>query len=398
MIDSPPIRRHCCRVLHIVLNDFRNDSRVLKECASIGSYGFEVHVAALHAKDLPTTEQLSGVLVRRIRLWSSSLPKGKFAGVCKRVEMLLRIALGFRGFDVVHSHDLEALPIGVVMKFLSMGSIRLVYDAHEFESDQSPGQSAGRTRCLQSIERLLIRAVDTTITVSPSIAREYVRLYGVPEPLVVLNCPLLQDQPKSSKFRELFGLRNSQTVFLYQGRLTVGRGVEESVQAFESMSDDARVLIFMGYGPLDGFVQEVARRSSRIFWHPAVHPDELLSFTASADVGLCLISDTCLSYRYCLPNKLFEYIMAGIPVIATDLPEMRRVVEQEGVGCLIQDLEPRQILEAVKLCAPSLVARWCVAAKASRQSYCWQRQETTLLSAYKGLSPLLAGGSHPCVE
>jgi glycosyltransferase involved in cell wall biosynthesis len=386
------------RVLHVVLNDFRNDSRVLKECTSLRAHGYEVLVAALHGPGLPSREEVSGFEVRRIALWSSRLPKGKVAGVCRRIELLLRIALGCRGNDVLHCHDLEALPIGVVMKLASLWSARLIYDAHEYESNQSPGQSERRTRALQAIERVLIRAVDHTITVSPSIAREYVRLYGVPEPAVVLNCPPLQDPVPASRFRERFGIAESQSIFLYQGRLTVGRGVEETVQAFEAMPDDSRVIVFMGYGPLDGFVQEAARRSTRIFWHPAVHPDELISFTASADVGLCLIEDSCLSYRYCLPNKLFEYIMAGIPVIASDLPEMRRVVKEEGVGALVADFRPDAIAGAIRACLRSDIEAGRRASGLARLKYCWERQESTLLGIYEGSLPGSKGRVSPCAE
>lgn|GEM_PF-1379361 len=182
-----------------------------------------MRVAALHGPSLPSRETVAGFEVFRIALWSSILPRGVIAGTVRRIEVLLRIALGHRGFDVLHCHDLESLPIGVVMKLMSFLSARLIYDAHEYESHQSPGQSARRTRFLQAIECTPFGGVDRIITVTPSIAREHVRLYHVSEPAIVLNCPPLQSPARESRFHDLLCIAPSQSICLYQGLLAVGR-------------------------------------------------------------------------------------------------------------------------------------------------------------------------------
>ncbi|MBF4328677.1 glycosyltransferase, partial [Vibrio anguillarum] len=112
---------------------------------------------------------------------------------------------------------------------------------------------------------------------------------------------------------------------------------------------DRNVLVCMGYGPLEALIQEKAHQQSTIFFHPAVTPDVLLNYTSSADYGVSFIEDSCLSYRYCLPNKMFEYLMAGLPVLTSNLFEMKRLVEIEGVGIVAEENTVEGFRKAIEL-------------------------------------------------
>ncbi|HHH19988.1 MAG TPA: glycosyltransferase, partial [Campylobacterales bacterium] len=189
--------------------------------------------------------------------------------------------------------------------------------------------------------------------------------------------------PRFDHFRKKFLIPEDVTVFLYQGALSHGRGILQLVEVFKSI-DKKAVVVFMGYGTLEPLIKEASHRYDTIFFHEAVSPDVLLEYTGSADVGLSLIEDTCLSYRYCLPNKMFEYIMVGIPIIVSDLPEMRKVVQEYGVGVIAQngELGLTQVIEEAILLSKQ-------AKKESfdrvRREYNWENQEKRLLEVYDAL-------------
>jgi glycosyltransferase involved in cell wall biosynthesis len=124
---------------------------------------------------------------------------------------------------------------------------------------------------------------------------------------------------------------------------------------------------------------------NNIFFHKAVTPDVLLDFTSSADFGISTIEDSCLSYRYCLPNKMFEYLMADLPVIVSNLYEMKRLVENNNIGVVAKENTPQglkqAICEAIKLDKDELNKN----IQKVKQVYNWQEQEKVLLKAYKEL-------------
>jgi glycosyltransferase involved in cell wall biosynthesis len=135
----------------------------------------------------------------------------------------------------------------------------------------------------------------------------------------------------SKRLRTNLAIPEEDLVFLYVGGLTPGRGIELLLQAF-APGEPNRHLVFMGFGKLEGRVREYAARHSNIHLHPPVKPEEVVAYASGADVGISLIENTCLSYYYSLPNKIFEYLLAGIPVIASDFPDMLQALEKFHCG------------------------------------------------------------------
>ena len=219
----------------------------------------------------------------------------------------------YRNVDVLHCNDLSALFVGVCAKIIRP-ELNLVYDSHELAINDVPYQSARSIRLNKVLEGLLIKFACSVINVSNSIAKEYSRLYNIPKPYLVLNCPPYHEQTKHNLFREKLGIRSDQFIFLYQGGLSTGRGIELLLEAFTDLDIDKNVLVCMGYGPLESLIKEKAREQNTVYFHPAVSPDVLLNFTSSAGYGILFYEDTCLNHRYCSPNKIFEYLMAGLPI------------------------------------------------------------------------------------
>lgn len=258
------------------------------------------------------------------------------------------VALRFRGERVacVNCHSLSTLPLGWLLKMMT--GAKLVYDTHELETETM--NTRGVKRWLAKLtEALFIRAADETIVVGPKIAEWYGEHYSGLRPTVIRNLPETRHEPgRLDLFRERLPIPDDALLFFYQGVLDEGRGVETTLAAFAGAPAD-RHIVFLGYGPKSKAIEEHARRHPNIHLLPAVPPDQLRSYTRSGDIGLCLIEPACLSYVYCLPNKLFEYMGSGVPVIATPLPEMSAIINSCGCGWTVENdpVALRQLITSI---------------------------------------------------
>ena len=185
--------------------------------------------------------------------------------------------------------------------------------------------------------------------------------------------------------RAELGIKDNQTIFLYQGGFSPGRGIELLLEAFSRLDDDRNVIVFMGYGPLEGAIRDFANRHPQIFLRAAVSPDVLLRYTASADYGVLFYENNCLNHYYCSPNKMFEYLMAGIPVLCADLFEMRRLVEEKGIGVVAEENTVEGFLAAVKRSLALDYQAVAANVAAARKIYNWEEQEKVLLDVYSQL-------------
>lgn len=373
------------KVVSIVLNAFTNDSRVLKEAQSLKKFGYEVQVVALHEESLAEKELVKGIPIHRIRLRTRGWPKRKCVQIIKYLEFIGQVISNYRKACIFHCNDLSALPVGVIIKVFFNRDAKVVYDAHEYETEID-GLKGIEKSILVVLEKFLIRFAERVITVSDSIADEYARLYGITKPTLILNCPPFQELVEYDIFRTTFRIPREATIFLYQGGISAGRGVENILDAFRKMNDPTKVVVFMGYGPLTAHVQEVAGNCPNVYYHPAVAPDVLSRYTSSADVGLSLIENTCLSFYYCLPNKIFEYFMAGLPVIVSNLFEQRRIIRENVVGVIARENSTNGIIEAVKdICNIDKIMLRNNARKLASH-YNWEAQEAVLIGLYENMN------------
>lgn len=366
-------------IVNLVLNNFTNDSRVLKSSLTLKEVGFSVVVVALHEKNLPEIENTQGVDVERIKLSTKSFNFGKLFQLIKLFEFIVRFACRYRKSDCVHCNDLDALLVGVVCKVFN-SKIKIVYDAHEYEINDRPFQSDISIKARFFLERFLIKFAEKVITVSPSIASEYSRLYKGVSPELVLNCPRYTDSFNKGYFRKRFGISLEAKIFLYNGALSRGRGIEQILDVFSGSSGEY-VIIFMGYGELESIIR--SRECETIFLHEVIPIDEVIELASSADFGISFIEDCCLSYRYCLPNKLFEYFMAGIPALVSNLPEMAALVSQKGVGVITQDNSTLALKKSIDELLSLNYSELLKNVNEVRKQYCWERQEEVLIDIYR---------------
>lgn len=201
---------------------------------------------------------------------------------------------------------------------------------------------------VKSIENLFIKKVDLVLTTGEMDSRFLEQFYGINNTLVIRNIPLLQQPGKVIDFRAKYGLSEDTFILIYQGVLLEGRGIPLIIKAMENLP--GTVLIILGDGEQKNNFRNQAEKaniSDRVIFAGTVGQKELINFTAGGDLGLSLIENISVSYYHALPNKMFEYIMAGIPVLASDLPQMKMIIEKYQVGEAINISNPQSIVNSV---------------------------------------------------
>jgi len=387
----------------IVWNDFLNDARVLKEAESLQKAGYAVTVHALLVPGVtPALEYLdSGVAVRRVarnplqpmakpRIISGDIVvRGKFAGLQKlwkiatramtHVVLLIKMIRGRP--DLIHAHDANTLPTAWLAAKLS--GAKLVYDAHEISTSREG--YAGFRNLVAVVEKCLMPRADGTITTTDSRAKFFARAYHIPRPLVLQNRPRLQSSERSSRIREELGLQQPWPIVLYQGGIQQGRGLERLIRAASSIPDAYFVLI--GGGRLERVLHEIVREQGledRVFLVPTVPLADLPSYTASADIGVQPIENTCLNHSTTDSNKLFEYVQAGLPVIASAFPEIRKIVNAYDLGLLVEPGNTGDLISAITALVNHSEKRMYLSSRAQDAARIlnWEGQEKLLLNLY----------------
>jgi glycosyltransferase involved in cell wall biosynthesis len=289
------------------------------------------------------------------------------------------------------AHDLPMLP--VASPAAARCGAKLVYDSHELFSEQD--FSAYERRRWAQIEKKHIGACDAVITVNPSIARELERRYGLLQVHVIYNAERslgASDAPlgRQWRFHDAFGLSRESKLLLLQGGLSAGRNIETLVRAMSLVRNAAVHLVILGDGQLKSRLEAIIRDltlSSRVHLHPAVAQRELLGYTVSADAGIIPYQATCLNNLYCTPNKLFEFIASALPVLGSDLPEIRRIITENGIG-QVADLSSREAIAASIeefFRDDGRLKTWHAHALEARKVVCWEREGEKLASIYGGL-------------
>jgi len=296
--------------------------------------------------------------------------------------------------DIYHAHDLNTLPVAYFAHRASPGS-KLVYDSHELYMERNMMKKRGRINklLLTKIESLLIKKAHAVITVNESIALELSARYRINKPAVIMNAPhRISHEITSSdtNLREILNIPAANKLLLYLGGITFNRGLEELIQSLVYLRDS--YLVVMGYGPeqykeeLQGLAEKTGVGARFIFYGPVQHED-VVKYAASADLGVAPIKNSCLSYYLSLPNKLFEYVVAGIPVIGSDFPEIKRVIETYNIGLTFDPDDPKDIARAANQIFkdPKKYNLMRENARRAAKILNWENEAKKLTQLYEGL-------------
>jgi glycosyltransferase involved in cell wall biosynthesis len=381
--------------IHIYPSTFANETRILKIVRSLrrNLIFSDVTVLALWKEGLPRQEPIEeGIQILRVAPVAGMYLRGALGRVIKAVGWYLGVLLLLRGRQVTcfNCHSLPVLPLSVIVKWWK-GCV-LIYEPHELETETA-GLRGLRQKLARLVERSLIRFADAVCVVNHAIADWYKAAYGLRDIHVVRNVPHRKHlaPERTGLLRRAIGVGSDSLLFLYQGLLAPGRGVDVLIETFTKLSVD-RHLVFMGYGELADCIRAASISRSNIHYLPAVPPDQLQRYTVDADVGISLIENVCLSYRLCLPNKLFEYAACGLPSVVSNFPEMAAFVSHYRCGwCIVPTSE--ELFGLISGLTKEMIALRRDNALRASEVFCWQNEERLLLPMYQQLGFPLPGGA-----
>jgi glycosyltransferase involved in cell wall biosynthesis len=392
----------------IVWNDFQNDARVLKEAETLQQAGYQVIVHALHTPGITKEQETlsSGIKVVRVsrspfwkwRKTSSSVdstPSGPIGKMSLKRRILRIIArlythamLGIKMLqakpDIIHAHDVNTLPTAYLASIFAR--VPIVYDAHEISTSRE-GYSSFRA-LVYYIEKYLMPRVTASLTTTNMRAKFFARVYGIKRPLVLQNRPRFTELERTNKIRTELQLEHDWPIVLYQGGLQQGRGLERVIDAATHIHNAYFVLI--GFGRLEAVLKNkvaALQLQDRIYFIPKVSLQLLPYYSASADIGLQVLENTCLNHYSTDSNKLFEYIMAGLPIIVSRLPEMSKIVQKYDLGLLIEADNTNALVLALRklIMDPTLRKHYADQALCAAQCLSWESQEDAFIHLYQNL-------------
>lgn len=289
--------------------------------------------------------------------------------------------------SVFVANDLPMLPVAGQ---LAQGrGARLVYDSHELYTEQE--FSEREKRRWSEIEAKYIGVCDVVITVNQSIATELEQRYGLSGVRVIYNAERTRQAPAvTRRLHEVFGLPLDKKIVLLQGGLSAGRNLEVLVDAMRYVQNTSVVLVVLGDGLLLCSLQKLAHQpelKGRVYFHAGVPQAQLLALTAAADAGVIPYQATCLNNRYCTPNKLFEFIAAGLPILATDLPELQKLIEGQQIGLVGDTGSPQKLAALIDgfFSDEQRFVTWKANVAEARQRICWEQEEKKLVEIYRAL-------------
>lgn len=379
-------------------NNFTNDARVTREAKSLSNNGYKVNIICKkekNEKDLLSHEVFKDGYIAT-RLYKNELPNKLVNNIKNElIKTMLKkhipnaylmfkmINQGYKSdSDVYHSHDLNTLIQGVICSKFRKDKKKLIFDSHEVNTSRTNYN----IKIVGILEKILLRYVDKTIVENNTRGKYHELMYGI-KPLSLHNYSEYYDIEKVERV-DLFNKFNipNKKIFLYQGGLQAGRGLEQLIKAFYDANIDA-YLFLVGDGKLKSRLEEIVNQlniNEKVIFTGRVPYTLLRSYTKNAYVGFQILQNTNFNHYSASSNKLYEYMMAHVPVIATNMPEIKNVVEKEKVGIIIEENNQEQLTNAITelFNNKSLHKIYKENMRIAKIKYNWSNEEKIILNLY----------------
>ncbi|TCP29999.1 glycosyltransferase involved in cell wall biosynthesis [Scopulibacillus darangshiensis] len=428
------------KICMFVWNHFTNDARVLRECTALSKEGYLVDLIAIHDRKNPSLSRFEnrkeGFTVTRVKnefplmqnairivkrfkipailllivllglaVWQLPLWAAFFLMICLPIvgaaamkvnlpRLIVRffifsqmVRAGMKeNYDLYHANDLNTLPQGwLCAKVLRIRKKKLIYDSHEVQTSRTGYEN----HIYAKMEKFFITFMDVMIMENHTRASYIQDLYGF-YPRVVHNypVPVKPEMSDSIDLHQLLGINADEPILLYQGGIQTGRGLDKLIEAVPQFKRG--IVVFIGEGrikpDLVNMVSEL-RLEDKVKFLPKVPVEELLNYTRNAYLGFQVLNNVCFNHYSASSNKLFEYMMSGVPVVACQFPEIQRVVETEEIGICIDSHDPNAIAEGVNTLLEDSERYAAMKANCfkARDKYNWEKEKTGFIDIYQKL-------------
>ena len=435
------------KVTMFVWNHFTNDARVNRECTTLADNGYDVNLIAINDPKntaISAYEEISNTFkVHRVKRYPWLLQAyqdhgKKFLLVVAGVQIVIIPSLFYISFtlmaayllslvvaagmikfkkirkwfingaiitrmivkgyiqnaDIYHANDLNTLPQAIVCSKLRLKPKPLIYDSHEVQSDRT----GYNPKTIKRIESFMLKFVDQMIVENHTRAKYNEDIYGF-YPKTLYNYSEkynIEEKPQINLHKKI-GINEDEKILLYQGGLQQGRGLELLIEAMDEIEEGH--LLFIGGGKLTQTLKEQAeasKQADRIHFLDKVPFQELPSYTREAYLGFQVLQNICFNHYSASSNKLFEYMMAHVPVISCDFPEIKKVVEETNTGLVVDSHNASEIANAVNQLVkdPSLRNQLSENTKQAKEIYNWNNEKSKLLEVYNQFVPI----EHPITQ
>lgn len=288
--------------------------------------------------------------------------------------------------DILHVHDYPMLAPAVALA--QIRKVPLIYDAHElyYAQTQLPLKIQKK---YSNREAILIHHAKTVITVNPYIAKLMADRYQVTEPQVILNAAPYRPKDTSNALRTRFGLKETDKIVLYQGWISEHRGIDRIIEA-ASFFSAGTYLVIVGYGDYEKYLQTLVqdkKLTDRVYFYGGVPSDELHALTCDADLGIIPYYGVDENNHFCSPNKLFEFAVAGLPMLSNNLPFLHDIITRYGNGILADLNSPQRIANEINkiFSDEHLLENLRTASQKAGKEMNWGVEEQKLLNIYQKL-------------
>ena len=360
-----------------VTNDVIADQRVNRIATTLSDLGLQVVVVGVkRKKSVKYNPSKFKVVLLRLPFQKSFLFYAFY-------NFQLFCYLLFKKHNVLVANDLDSLSANYFASILKKSI--LIYDSHELFTELPEIEGRPFVKKVWSgIEKYILPKLKNNYTVCDSISGIYKKKYDVAFS-VIRNVPFRKELlPPVAKWQ-------GKKIIIYQGALNIGRGIESAILAMKHMNDT--ILLIAGQGDITEKLKSLVLEESlknKVEFLGRLTPDKLHQYTCSAHLGFSLEENLSLNYYYALPNKLFDYIQAEVPVLVSDFPEMRAIVGKYDIGEVLIDRSPEKLAQQFSemLLNEDKRALWKINLKKAAEELCWENEKSILVSVYKNASVL----------